>query len=93
MEVNLKYAVIMGRLSASPWMPWSISLTDEETDIYQNAIKNKVPLNEIKELCYVLDRAYKEIEAYEIECASDYGDEFDVDNLEIRVKFVDSNER
>ena len=83
----------MGRLSASPWMPWSIDLSDDETKIYQNAINNKIPLNEVKELCDALDRAYKEIEAYEIECASDYGDEFDVNEAEIRVKFVDSNER
>lgn len=92
MEVKIKYTVIIGRLSASPWMPWSIYLTDEEAYIYQNAINNKIPLNEVKELCDALDRAYKEISEYEIECAADYDDEFDVDNCEIRVKFFDSNE-
>ena len=92
MEVKIKYAVIMGRLSASPWMPWSVDLTDDEAEIYQNAIKNKIPLKNVKELYDALDRAYTEISKYEIECASDYGDEFDLDEVEIRVKFVDSNE-
>ena len=92
MEVKIKYAVIMGRLSASPWMPWSIDLSDDEINIYQDAIKNKTPLNEVKELYDALDRAYQEIKEYEIECASDYGNEFNLDEVEIRVKFVDSNE-
>ena len=91
MEVKIKYAVIMGRLSASPWMPWSIDLSDDEINIYQDAIKNKTPLNEVKELHDALDRAYQEIKEYEIECASDYGNEFNLDEVEIRVKFVDSN--
>lgn len=92
MEVKVKYAVIMGRLSPAPWMPWSVDLSDDETNIYQNAVKNKTPLNEVKALYDALDRAYEEIKEYEVECASDYGDEFDVDEVEIRVKFVDSNE-
>lgn len=92
MEVKIKYAVIMGRCSASQWMPWSVDLSDDETTVYQNAINNKLPLNEVKELCDALDRAYEEIKEYEIECASDYGDEFNLDEVEIRVKFVDSNE-
>ena len=92
MEVKIKYAVIMGRLSASPWMPWSVDLSDDEANIYQNAIKNKIPLNDVKELYDALNRAYKEIKKYEIECASDYGEEFNLDEVEIRVEFVDSNE-
>lgn len=92
MEVKIKYAVIRGRLSASPWMPWSVDLSNDETNIYQNAINNKMPLNEVKELYDALDRAYEEIKEYEIECASDYGDEFNLDEVEIRVKFADSNE-
>ena len=87
MEVKIKYCVIMGGFSASPWMPWSISLNDEETVIYKDAVKNKLPLNEVKDLYDALDRAYKEVSRYEKECASDYGDEFDPDEVEIRVEF------
>lgn len=92
MEVKIKYTVIIGRLSASPWMPWTIDLTDEEANTYQNAINNKIPLNDVVELKDALDRAYHEISEYEIECASDYDDEFDADNCEIRVKYYDLNE-
>lgn len=91
-EVNLRYAVIMGRLSASPWMPWSVNLTDEEMTIYKNAIENKIPLEEVEELCPALYRAEQAISEYEKECADDYDEEFDADNWSIRVKFVDPNE-
>lgn len=93
MEVNIKYSVIMGALYPSEWMPWSVDLTDDEAGIYQNAIKNKTPLNEITELKSALCRVYQEIKEYEVECATDYGDEFDVDNWEIRIEFDDPNER
>ena len=91
-EVNLEYTVIMGRGCASPWMPWSVDLTDEEMAIYKRAIENEILLEEVEELSNALYRAEEAISEYEKECAEDYDDEFDADNWSIRVKFVDPNE-
>lgn len=90
-EVKLEYAVIIGRDCASTWMPWSVDLTDAEMAIYQNAVDKGIPLNGIRELYPAIGRAYDDISEYEGECAEDYDDEFDADNREIRVKFIDPN--
>lgn len=74
--VELRYGVIFGKGDSSEWIDWSIELTDEETDIYDHAVANKIPLNDIPELKDALDRAYQEIEAEEIANGIDYGDEY-----------------
>ena len=87
-EVQIAYYVVHGKGDASPWMPWSIDLTDEEMEIYKNAVENNIDLDDVRELDCVLDRAYDSVYAYEEECAKDWGDEFD-DDWDIRVKFAD----
>ena len=88
-EVNVEYWVRGGIGCASPRIPWTVDLTDKEMEIYNYAIEKKIPLDEVEGLNDALDRAYNEIIDYEKECASDYGDEFNLDEAEIRVKFVD----
>ena len=88
MEVKVEYWVSGGIGCASPRIPWTIDLTDDEAKIYQNAIENKIPLEEVEGLFAALSRAYSEIAEYEKECAEDYGDE-DEAGGDIRVEFVD----
>ena len=62
-EVNLEYWVRGGTGFASERIPWTTSLTDEEMSIYKNAIENKIPLEDIKELQPALWRVYDDIVA------------------------------
>ncbi len=74
--VDLRYGVVWGKGDSSDWIDWSIELTDEEEKIYNHAIENKIPLNEIPELEGALNRAYKEIEEEEISMGIDNEDEY-----------------
>lgn len=85
-EVNIEYWISGGTGCASPRIPWTVDLTDEEMSIYKNAIENKKPLEDVKELQAALWRVYDDIVAYEKECAEEWGDEFDGD---IGLAFVD----
>ena len=76
MTVGLRYGVIFGKGDSSDWIEWEIELTDEEAVIYQNAIDNELPLNEVPELQDALQRAYEEIEDEEISIGIDNGDEY-----------------
>ena len=76
MTVGLRYGVIFGKGDSSDWIEWEIELTDEEAVIYQNAIDNELPLNEVPELQDALQRAYEEIEEMEIENGIDMEDEY-----------------
>lgn len=74
--VELNYWVTFGKCDSTDRIPWEVELTDEEEKIYDNAIANKLSLNEIPELQGALDRAYSEIEEESIEIGLDDGDEF-----------------
>lgn len=76
MTVELRYGVIFGKGDSSDWCEWEIELTPEEEIAYKNAVENKIPLNEVKELINALQRAYEEIECEEIENALDYDEEY-----------------
>ena len=84
MEVKIEYWISGGIGCASPRIPWTIDLTDEEMEIYNNAIENKIPLEEVDGLINALSRAYNEIIEYEKECAEE-----DEEVGDIRVEFVD----
>lgn len=73
--VDLNYYVVFGSGDGTEWMPWDVELTDEEEKIYDHAIANKLPLNEIPELQDARSRAYDEIEEQEIQNAIDWGDD------------------
>lgn len=74
--VDLRYGVIFGKGDSSDWIDWKIELTDEEEKIYDHAIANEIPLNDIPELQDALKRAYDEIEDEEISMGIDNGDEY-----------------
>lgn len=74
--VELRYGVVWGKGDSSDWINWSIELTDEEEKIYDHAVENEIPLNEIPELEDALRRAYEEIEDEEISMGIDNGDEY-----------------
>ena len=74
--VELRYGVVFGKGDSSDWIDWSVELTDEEEKIYDHAIENEIPLNEIPELGDALNRAYKEIEEEEISMGIDNEDEY-----------------
>ena len=76
MVVDIRYFVRFGRLDSSNWINWEIILNDEEAEAYNNAVANKIPLNDVPKLEDALYRAYKEIEEVEIEYGIDNGDEY-----------------
>ena len=61
-KVAIRYGVVFGKGDASDWIDYEIELTDEEEAIYDNAIANEIPLEDVAELQDALDRAYEEIE-------------------------------
>ena len=75
-KVAIRYGVVFGKGDASDWIDYEIELTDEEEAIYDNAIANEIPLEDVAELQDALDRAYEEIEDMEISNGIDYGDEY-----------------
>ena len=64
--VEIRYGVSFGKGDSSDWIDWEVELTDEEAAIYDNAIANKILLDNVAELQDALHRAYKEIEEMEI---------------------------
>ena len=66
MPVEIRYYVSFGKLDSSDSIDWEVDLTEEEAAIYNHAIENEIPLNDIPELQDALERAYKEIEEEEI---------------------------
>lgn len=91
-EVKIEYWISGGIGCASPRIPWTVDLTDEEMEIYKNAIENKIPLEDVKDLQPALWRAYDEIVKYEKECAEEFGgedDDEDESGGDIKVEFVD----
>ena len=74
--VALRYGVTFGKGDSSDWIDWDLQLTDEEEKIYDHAVANKLPLNELPELEGALRRAYEEIEDEEISMGIDNGDEY-----------------
>lgn len=76
MTVDLSYVVSFGDGDGSEKMEWQIELTEEEAEIYNHAIENKIPLCEVEELEEVLERAYEEIVEEETSNAILNGDEY-----------------
>ncbi len=76
MIVQIRYGVTFGKCDSSDWIERKIDLTDEEAVAYNNAIENKIPLNEVPELQDALQRAYDKIEDEEISMGIDNGDEY-----------------
>ena len=77
--VDIRYYVVFGKCDASEHIDWELALTDEEAEIYNNAVKNKISLESIPELNEALQRAYEEIEENEIELAIENEDEYVLD--------------
>ena len=75
-NIDLLYYVTFGKNDSSDTMPYTISVSDEEFDVYEKAIADKKPLNETTELQGILDIAYREIEEMEIQNGIDFEDEF-----------------
>ncbi len=74
--VEIRYGVTFGKCDSSDWIDWEIDLTDEEEEIYDNALANKKSLNDIPELQDALCRAYEEIEEEEIAMGIENEDEY-----------------
>lgn len=74
--VDIQYGVIFGKGDSTDWLEWEIELTDEEEEIYDNAIEDGELLNEIPELQDALRRAYDEIEIEEIDNGIAMEDEY-----------------
>lgn len=76
MYAELRYGATFGKGDSSGWIEWEIELTEKESEMYQNAVRLRIPLEEIEELEGVLQRAYDEIEAAEIENLLEIEDEY-----------------
>ena len=76
MSVEIRSYVSFGKGDSSEWIDWEIDLTDEEEAAYNNAIENKIPLNDVPELQEALQRAYDDIEYEEISMGIENGDEY-----------------
>lgn len=74
--VEVRYGVTFGKGDSSDWIDYNLSLTDEEAQIYDEAVANKVPLSTVAGLQDALQRAYEEIEDEEIENGIDMEDEY-----------------
>ena len=90
-EVTLKYTTSRMKPAEDHWMRWMVELTDEEMSIYQNAIENNLPLNEVEELRPALYRAKSAIITVEKELAADCNKKFDADAWGIKVEFINPN--
>lgn len=75
-RVDVRYGVTFGKGDSSDWIDYSISLTEEEAETYDQAIENKVPLATVSGLKNALQRAYEEIEEEEIQNGIDSEDEY-----------------
>ena len=74
--VEVRYGVTFGKCDSSDWIDFEVELTDEEAAIYDHAIENEIPLEDVAELRDALDRAYAEIEEMEIQNGIDAEDEY-----------------
>lgn len=75
-SVEIRYGVIFGKGDSSDWIDYEIDLSDEEEILYDNAVKNEIPLEDVPELRVALERAYEEIEDMEIQNGIDLEDEY-----------------
>ena len=74
--VEVQYGVVFGKCDASDWCEFEVELTDEEEAIYDHAVENEIPLEDVPELQDALRRAYDEIEEMEIQNGLDMEDEY-----------------
>lgn len=74
--VEIRYGVTFGKGDSSDWLESEVDLTDEEAQIYDNAVEKGILLEEVPELRAALQRAYAEIEYMEIEAAVEAEDEY-----------------
>ena len=74
--VPIQYGVIFGKGDASDWIDERLELTDEEAEIYEKAMEDGIPLEDVPGLQAALARAYVEIEEMEIQNGIDQEEEF-----------------
>lgn len=74
--VDIQYCVIYGKGDASDWCDYEVELTDEEAAIYDKAVENETPLEDVTELQEALNRVYEEIEEMEIQNGIDYEEDY-----------------
>ena len=87
--VEIRYGVVFGKGDSSDWIDDEIDLNDEESAIYNNAVDNGIPLEDVTELKTALQRAYEEIEETEIQLGIDSEDEFVLECLGLAPMSVD----
>lgn len=75
-EVPIHYGVIFGKGDSTDWIDYEITLTDDESAVYDKAVADGVDPNDVPELQSAIWRAYKEIEEMEIENGLAYGNEY-----------------
>ena len=74
--VKGRYGVTFGKCDSSDWIECEIELTDEESEIYDRAVLEKLDLNELDSLKDALCRAYEDIEYEEICLGIENEDEY-----------------
>lgn len=81
MTANIQFYVSFGDGDGSDWFDDEVELTPEEVEIYNQAVKDWVDLDEVEGLEDALERAYREIEEIEIQNALDMGDDYALECL------------
>ena len=79
MTADIKYEVSFGDGDGSEWLDADVELTEEESKIYDHALKFVIPFEEVSGLEDALDRARQLIEAQEIENALDMEYEYAIE--------------
>lgn len=74
--VPIQYGVTFGKGDSSDWIESELDLTDEEAAIYDKALAEDIPFEDIPELQEALNRAYEEIEEIEIQNGIDLDDDY-----------------
>lgn len=67
--VEIYYSVTFGKGDSSDTLDWEVELTDEEEKLYDEALENDTPFDEVDGLNDALLRARDEIEKYELQNA------------------------
>ena len=80
-KVEIRYCVIFGKGDASEWIDWELELTDAEARLYDEAVANEEPLEDVPELEAALERVYDEIKEEEEANLIDMEDEYAMECL------------
>ena len=76
MTASVRYYVEYGPGEGSEWYDAEVELTEEEEELYNEAMENGTPLDDVSGLDDVLSRAWDEIAEQEIENALDMDDSY-----------------